>query len=49
MVTDFKNVNATLDDMVKAVEATGFYSYHTPDTWPHKITLFGLYKMGKTS
>ena len=28
-------------------KAVGFYHYHTPDTRPHKIMPFGLYKMGK--
>ena len=46
---DFMKVKAALDDMVKADEATGYYSYQAPDTRPHKIMLFGLYKMEKMS
>ena len=47
---DYKKVKTTaLDDMVKADKVIGYYSYHTPDTRPHKIMLFGLYKMEKMS
>ena len=42
---DFMKVKATLDDMVKAGKVVGFYSYHTLDTRPHNIMLFGLYKL----
>ena len=44
---DFIKVKTALDEMVKTGKAIGYYSYHTPDTRPHKIMLFGLYKMEK--
>ena len=44
---DFIKVKVALDEVVKAGKAVDFYSYHTPDTTPHKIMLFWLYKMEK--
>ena len=40
-------VKVVLEEMVKAGKAVGFYSYHTLDTRPHKIMLFGVYNMEK--
>lgn len=42
---DFAKVKLKLKEMAAAKEIIGFYNYHTADTRPHKIVLFGLYKM----
>lgn len=42
---DFANVKAKLKEMADAKEINGFYNYHTAETRPHKIVLFGLHKM----
>lgn len=42
---DYDNVKAELTKLQESNKIVGFYNYHTPDTRPRKIVLYGLYKM----
>lgn len=43
--TDFDLVKTHLNSLITDKKINGYYNYHTPDTRPHKMVLYGLYKM----